>query len=916
MMMKYFIPLLLTGSAFAQFPTPVLETLYPPGGQANSTVEVTLAGQNLEDLRGMLFSHPNLKAELITEPHPLNLPPLPLAGRLRVVIGDVPSGTYSAQVFTAQGLSNARLFDVSTLKEVAKTANSLEKPQAIEMDSVITGRFDARKIDVYAFEAKKDQTVVLNLMAERIDSRADATLKILDTSGRQLASARDTLYRDPVIYFKVPADGSYLAAVHDFSFTGGAQHVYRLNVSTRATIRSIHPPAIQPGEKRLVTLFGANLPGEEARVEIQAPPASQDLPLYQKLTEHNTPGFAYRYKDAEPFRIPFASAPITLAKEQNEPIPLGDFPTESAGQFDTPGDIDDFSFAMKKDDTLLVEVISHRMNQPTDPHLRVYKTIEKNGQMERQFITEQDDTDPKVGGKKYSTAHRDPVYTLKADADATYIVSVGNRYLTRGPDAAYRFVLRRPQPDFALIATYAAPLADANKVSLAGPSIVRDDNTVFEIFALRKEGFEGEIHVEVQGLSDGYTAYPCTITPNSTSGLLVIAAKADAAPWSGDLRIIGKARLDNHELQHDALAVSSTWTVDNLNEIYHQQRLQPRLSLGLNEYGQSALTIKAADGQVWETCIGAKFELAVKYETTHEIKNNVAIKGLGLPHIKNPPNMNIDKDKTEGKLTWDLTQNNSPGLKPGSYQIVLRGDGTFSYTPDPQLKIEADDRKTRTEAGHKEAEAAYKTAQQASSDAKKQLDQTRQQIQTEKKEGDEAKNLLAGAEDKLKQAQQLEQEQKARMDQLKPLLDAAVNLAKKAAEKTKPRDMKFACFSAPMTLQIAASPLTTSPERTELTLKPEGKMELLVKLDRKYGFAEKVELNLLPPNGLQGLKITNLAVKNEEAEGRILLEASKEIPPGSYPCELQAKYAFNNHPFDEKQAITLVVEAPQEVVTP
>lgn len=908
---------LLAGTAPAQFPGPVLDTIYPPGGRRNSTVEIQLDGKQLDPLRGMVFDHPDLKAELITEPHPLDLPPEPVPGRLRVKIGDVPPGVYNAQVFSATGLSNPRLFEVSTLKEIKKQENSLEKPQRIEMDSVISGRFDDRKIDAYLFPAKKGQVVVLDLMAERIDSRSDASMKLLNARGRELASARDTTYRDPVIYHTIPADGDYLAAVHDFAFAGGGEHVYRLKVSTRPSIRAAIPPALLPGEKRMVTLLGANLPGEQVSVEIQAPRQAGTRGMYRQPAEMNNRGFLYYYKDAEPFWIPFATATIIMAEEQSGRVQPMHFPGEIAGRFDRAGDFDDYSFTLAKESEVLIEVFSHRMNLPTDPHLFLYKSVKKDGTAERQFIGESDDTNPKVGGTAYSTAHRDPLYKLKADADVTYIVTIGNRYQTAGLDSMYRLVLRKPQADFNLLAHYAPPLADPKKITLSGTSIVGAGRMCFTIEAERCDGFDGAIQIETQGLPEDFLAHPCTIPKGSNKGLLVIAAKPDAKPWAGAFQIFGTAQQAKKELRREALGMTSVWPIDNIKDLYHQKRLRPGMSLGLDERGQAALTIKASNDQIWETCIAAKFELPIKYETTQKIKDKVAVKGLGLPKIKKPPSTNIEKNKNEGKLTWDLGQKNSPGLQAGTYQVVLRADGTFSYTPDPRFKAEAEERKTRYEEYVKQAEEGYKNAQQLKSDADKGLAQVKKNLQQEKKEGEETRHLLAEAEQKLKHAQQAEQDQKTKLDRLKPLHAAAVKAAKNTAAETKPRDIKFAEFSIPITIHIAASPVTATPASSEIKCSGEEKLEILVRLEKKFGFADKVELSFLPPKGLEGLKITRVTVNKEEVEGRIVLEPTKELPAGTHACELQATYTFNNQAFDEKQAITLIVEArPQEAEAP
>ena len=58
---------------------------------------------------------------------------------------------------------------------------------------------------------------------------------LLSAAGKQLASSGDYHGRDPLIDFVCPADGDYVAVIHDLSYRGGLP--YRLIVSDRRTSR-------------------------------------------------------------------------------------------------------------------------------------------------------------------------------------------------------------------------------------------------------------------------------------------------------------------------------------------------------------------------------------------------------------------------------------------------------------------------------------------------------------------------------------------------------------------------------------------------------------------------------------------------------------------------------------------------------
>src|SRR5205807_5562907 len=64
---------------------------------------------------------------------------------------------------------------------------------------------------------------------------------------------------DPLLDFVAPADGAYLLGLHDMTFAGGLP--YRLVVSNRPHLENVFPPAVVPGEKTELTVYGRNLPG-------------------------------------------------------------------------------------------------------------------------------------------------------------------------------------------------------------------------------------------------------------------------------------------------------------------------------------------------------------------------------------------------------------------------------------------------------------------------------------------------------------------------------------------------------------------------------------------------------------------------------------------------------------------------------
>src|SRR5262249_5944853 len=140
----------------------------------------------------------------------------------------------------------------------------------------------------------------------------------------------------------LPADGDYFVRVFAFAYLqGGAEHFYRLTVSTAPWIDAVFPPVLEPGKPTQVTVYGRNLPGgqpdpsavvdgrvlEKMTATVTAPAGAVAL---QRLAYrgHVSPvvgamdGFEYRVRNnvsaSNPFLLTFAHAPVVLDNGDND----------------------------------------------------------------------------------------------------------------------------------------------------------------------------------------------------------------------------------------------------------------------------------------------------------------------------------------------------------------------------------------------------------------------------------------------------------------------------------------------------------------------------------------------------------------------------------------------------------------------
>ncbi|HXJ02896.1 MAG TPA: hypothetical protein VNH44_16875, partial [Micropepsaceae bacterium] len=101
----------------AQLPAARLLTVFPPGAEAGSSIDVAISGVDLDDPTQLYFSHPGIKAKLKIAEKTRQ----PETNRFVVTISaEVPPGLYDARFVGRFGASNPRAFAVGDLNEICE----------------------------------------------------------------------------------------------------------------------------------------------------------------------------------------------------------------------------------------------------------------------------------------------------------------------------------------------------------------------------------------------------------------------------------------------------------------------------------------------------------------------------------------------------------------------------------------------------------------------------------------------------------------------------------------------------------------------------------------------------------------------------------------------------------------------------
>lgn len=562
-----------TSSATAQLPSTRLFALFPAGGQAGTTVDVTItSGQELEDIQRLVFDHPGINAAPKMQDVGGKQQPIPNQFVVSIS-GDVSPGNYEVRTIGFFGISNPRTFVVGSRKEINETEpnNTREQAFAVELNQTINGRINgATDLDWMKFAGKAGQRIIADCIARRLDSRLDGYLELYDANGRRLAEARNTLVsRDALLDVTLTSDGEYFLKIRDFVNAGGEDFPYRLNLTTGPFIDFVMPPAGTPGSNGQYTLYGRNLPGgQPANMTVHGRPLEKltvSIPLPNQpdaLEPKVLMGSFSAGMDAVPFSLDSSSGKsntvmIFLSGAQPvlevEPNNTGAqaqkiaVPGEVAGQFQTRGDIDCYTFDAKAKDTYWVEVVAHRAGSAADPVVVIDQVkLNDKGEETLTRISALDDDLTNPLPNLFDTLNDDTAVKFVAPADGTYRITMRNRYGSAGdPSLVYRLILRPESPDFRVVAVPSALTPPGQRQAApSGITLRRGDTFPINVMALRRDGFTGPVTVMAEGLPPGVTCPEVTVGANPSSGIMTFTTTEDAPLFAGTIKLIAKARVD------------------------------------------------------------------------------------------------------------------------------------------------------------------------------------------------------------------------------------------------------------------------------------------------------------------------------------------------------------------------------------
>lgn len=738
--------------AWGQLPAARLDGVFPAGGKAGDTIDVTIFGGDLDDVDRLSFSHQGISAKpKLAAATPFDDGPQPIENQFVVSIANnVPPGGYELRCQGKYGISGPRKFVVDSRQQVVEiepNASAETATEIADLPIVVNGQLNGTAdLDFYQFQGSAGQRLMIAGDAYSIDSPASLVLALIDADGRVLAESQRAGNRDPVLDITLPYTGIYLLRANDLLYAGGANFVYRIVIGNQPSIDFVFPPAGLPDSNDEYTVYGRNLPDgqpsnlsrgghklEQIKTRIAIPAdIIGNLRVSAPMEPYQASLDAIEYRVTSPTGssnaalITVAQAPVVFEQADNDtPQTAQELtpPCEVAGQFYPQRDVDWYSLQAKADQAFWIEVFSHRLGVPTDSSLVVF-AVESSESGEETFkqIAWVNSATVRNGGFEFDERSNDPVYRFQAPADGTYRILVrdGRSSVVSDPSLVYRLSVRPAKPDFRLAIT---PIDSSGSVFLR-----KGGREAVKVVVFRQDGFDGEVKLSASGLPPGVSASEMIVGPDSHHAVLTLSAAKDTASATSDVKIIGTSTIAGQQVARTArigqpLANVPFAQPNNPGQASLAARLVDRLPVVVSESEMERITLSAVEPISFETSRGGIVK--VKYQVTRDSGAGGTIAGFafGLPAVMNVPQFNIGGDT--GEIEFRFPANMTPGTYSPNIAATVQG---MNYVRNPEATELAKARQTRVAAILVDAQKAAQESQVAATQAATDLTQANTRV--------------------------------------------------------------------------------------------------------------------------------------------------------------------------------------------
>ncbi|NUP98361.1 MAG: PPC domain-containing protein [Armatimonadetes bacterium] len=443
---------------------------------------------------------------------------------------NAPTGDRELRLVTAGGLTNPLCFQVGLATEVTETELigrlGVTTP-TVDLPALFNGQILPGDVDRFRFRARKgDQLVaraqarqLMPYLADAVPGWFQATLALYDATGAELAFADDYYFDpDPVLLYRIPADGEYEVEVRDSIYRGRDDFVYRITVGEHPFITAIYPLGAPEGVAKAAWIGGWNLPTKDVQLDTKAGGEAVRSIAVRR---------AGMLSNAVPYAVDHLPETTEVEPSSERKPQVVTLPRIINGCIVQPGDVDCYQFEGQAGTEVVAAVAARKLRSSLDSVLRLTDSAGK------QLAWNDDYKDDEQG---LLTHHADSYLRAKLPTTGSYIISIADSQQSGSQSHGYRLRIGPPQPDFALRLIPASISFGAGGVAPA------------RIHVLRKDGFTGAVELALKDAPQGFTLTGGRIPSGRDSVRVTIGASSEPPREPVCLQLEGHAKVGERSI--------------------------------------------------------------------------------------------------------------------------------------------------------------------------------------------------------------------------------------------------------------------------------------------------------------------------------------------------------------------------------
>jgi hypothetical protein len=563
-----------------------------------------------------------------------------MAAQMKIAPDTLP-GLYEVRLVTARGVSTAGLFEVGNLPEIQGVNGRRETAQIVKLPIIANGTLAAKaERHYYRFEAKQGQRLVFDLKGYRYNDLTqlffNPQLRLYDSSGKEIAENHGYYELDPLIDWKCPTDGPYTLEVRDLLGSGNPSSVYRLRMGELPYDTVLYPPAVQMATTASLHVVGKNTENMQTDFTLAAPSRIG----VQSVGSPFGPQELY----VSPYPIVRADAkpatPVTL-------------PAAFAGHFAGAGSADTFS--VQGSGQVEFEAYAARIGSPVNVHVSVQN----------------------AKGQTIGNANGDNRLRVDLAANQVYTLKVDQPAAENSPNFVYCVEARPTHPEIECV------VHPSNITLRAGTS------AAVQVVLTRRDGVKGEILLTATDLPPGVHATPKAIPGDRNDVLFILTADSSATPTEKPFQI--NATVVAQGAQYATQAVAQ-----DVYQMNNQPHYIVRSSCVVGVRGKPDYKVTFDDAPI-KVHPRKGFPFKVKLTRLGTFKGPVQVKVENLPSgwVANAETIQPDKDeislliRPDGNNTQPF-MTRDPALTPIRAVVIANSD-EFEFVAGT-VAVQKDDR--------------------------------------------------------------------------------------------------------------------------------------------------------------------------------------------------------------------------------